>query len=119
MNRASFSTGDRVWRMPLWNYYSNHMKSKQFFFETLVVTKFVYLFILFILESATADLNNISAVAGGGSCTAAAFLKVSFHLYFLKFILLTCDHRDQPGFESSICYDHNKCRFQVYSVCNW
>jgi len=52
MNRASFSTGDRVWRMPLWNYYSNHMK-----------------------KSATADLNNISAVAGGGSCTAAAFLK--------------------------------------------
>ena len=29
-----------------------------------------------ISESATADLNNISAVPGGGSCTAAAFLKV-------------------------------------------
>ena len=24
---ASFSTGDRVWRMPLWNYYSELMKS--------------------------------------------------------------------------------------------
>ena len=87
MNRASFSTGDRVWRMPLWNYYSNHMKSKHFFFEKLVVTKFVYLFILFILESATADLNNISAVAGGGSCTAAAFLKVSFHFFPPKIYL--------------------------------
>ena len=34
--------------------------------------------LFFVLESATADLNNISAVAGGGSCTAAAFLKVFF-----------------------------------------
>merc|ERR1711962_415479 len=52
MNRASFNTGDRVWRMLLWNYYLEKMK-----------------------KSATADLNNISAVPGGGSCTAAAFLK--------------------------------------------
>ena len=28
MNRASFNTGDRVWRMPLWNYYLEKMKSK-------------------------------------------------------------------------------------------
>jgi len=52
INRASFNTGDRVWRMPLWNYYLEKMK-----------------------KSPTADLNNISAVPGGGSCTAAAFLK--------------------------------------------
>jgi len=51
-------------------------------FGKICFLKFVYLFSIFsILESATADLNNISAVAGGGSCTAAAFLKVSF-LFF-------------------------------------
>ena len=29
MQDASFSTGDRVWRMPLWNYYSELMRSMQ------------------------------------------------------------------------------------------
>jgi len=52
MQKASYSTGDRVWRMPLWNYYTQLMK-----------------------KSPTADLNNISPVPYGGSCTAAAFLK--------------------------------------------
>ena len=28
MKKASYLTGDRVWRMPLWNFYSNQMKSK-------------------------------------------------------------------------------------------
>ena len=28
ISKASFSTGDRVWRMPLWNFYSQQMKSK-------------------------------------------------------------------------------------------
>merc|ERR1719411_1873908 len=44
--------GDRVWRMPLWQHYSDKMK-----------------------KSALADLNNISLTPGGGACTAAAFLK--------------------------------------------
>ena len=28
ISKASFSTGDRVWRMPLWNFYTQQMKSK-------------------------------------------------------------------------------------------
>ena len=79
MNRASFSTGDRVWRMPLWNYYSNHMKSKQICSKKLSFQN-LFIFYFIFVESATADLNNISAVAGGGSCTAAAFLKVIFQV---------------------------------------
>ena len=27
IRKASFSTGDRVWRMPLWNFYTQQMKS--------------------------------------------------------------------------------------------
>ena len=46
-------TGDRVWRMPLWNIYSKQIQ-----------------------ESRLADLNNIGSKGVGGSCTAAAFLKV-------------------------------------------
>jgi len=45
------STGDRVWRMPLWQSYKDKMK-----------------------KSPLADLNNISLTPGGGSCTAAGFL---------------------------------------------
>jgi len=45
-------TGDRVWRMPLWQHYTDQVK-----------------------KSPLADLNNISLTPGGGSCTAAAFLK--------------------------------------------
>jgi len=44
-------TGDRVWRMPLWQTYKDKMKN-----------------------SPLADLNNISLTPGGGSCTAAGFL---------------------------------------------
>lgn len=49
---AAFHAGDRVWRMPLWKYYSDQIK-----------------------RSRLADLNNISGKPQGGSCTAAAFLK--------------------------------------------
>jgi len=49
---AGAHTGDRVWRMPLWDHYIKSMK-----------------------KSPLADLNNISLTPGGGSCTAAAFLK--------------------------------------------
>jgi len=45
-------TGDRVWRMPLWQHYTDKMK-----------------------KSPLADLNNVSSSPGGGSCTAAAFLR--------------------------------------------
>ncbi len=51
LQHASFRSGDRVWRMPLWKFYTAQMKSP------------------------TADLNNISSVPYGGSCTAAAFLR--------------------------------------------
>merc|ERR1711915_845506 len=52
LSAAGCSTGDRVWRMPLWEHYTNQMK-----------------------KSPLADLNNISLTPGGGSCTAAAFLR--------------------------------------------
>lgn len=53
LEKASYRTGDRVWRMPLFQHYTKQMTDSQL-----------------------ADLNNISnAGSGGGSCTAAAFLK--------------------------------------------
>jgi len=52
LEAAGSRTGDRVWRMPLWQHYTNQMK-----------------------KSPLADLNNISLTPGGGSCTAAAFLQ--------------------------------------------
>uniref|UniRef100_A0A8C4RPN8 Cytosol aminopeptidase n=1 Tax=Erpetoichthys calabaricus TaxID=27687 RepID=A0A8C4RPN8_ERPCA len=53
LRKASVVTGDRVWRMPLFEHYSRQMT-----------------------ESQLADLNNIGKDRGsGGACTAAAFLK--------------------------------------------
>lgn len=53
LSQNSVTSGDRVWRMPLYSHYSNKMKSDY------------------------ADLNNIAkANSGGGPCNAAAFLKV-------------------------------------------
>jgi len=51
LSECGASTGDRVWRMPLWQTYKDKMKN-----------------------SPLADLNNISLTPGGGSCTAAGFL---------------------------------------------
>lgn len=53
LQRAGMGTGDRVWRLPLFNHYSKQ-----------------------ILKSQLADVNNIGKHARqGGACTAAAFLK--------------------------------------------
>ncbi|XP_017948259.1 cytosol aminopeptidase isoform X1 [Xenopus tropicalis] len=53
LQEASVVTGDRVWRMPLFEHYSKQ-----------------------VTESALADLNNIGKYSrSGGACTAAAFLK--------------------------------------------
>ncbi|XP_054855292.1 cytosol aminopeptidase isoform X2 [Eublepharis macularius] len=49
---ASIVTGDRVWRMPLYEHYTKQ-----------------------VTESQLADLNNIGKYRSGGACTAAAFLK--------------------------------------------
>ncbi|KAF7995374.1 hypothetical protein HCN44_006481 [Aphidius gifuensis] len=46
-------TGDRVWRMPLWQHYNSKM------------TK----------PCKAADVNNLSKTKGGGSCSAAGFLR--------------------------------------------
>ncbi|KAF7686780.1 cytosol aminopeptidase [Silurus meridionalis] len=52
LHKASVMTGDRVWRMPLFQHYSRQ-----------------------VTESALADLNNIGKYSrSGGACTAAAFL---------------------------------------------
>ncbi|XP_075050803.1 cytosol aminopeptidase [Mixophyes fleayi] len=53
LQEASVVTGDRVWRMPLFEHYSKQ-----------------------VTESALADLNNVGKYSrSGGACTAAAFLK--------------------------------------------
>ncbi|XP_022106709.1 cytosol aminopeptidase-like [Acanthaster planci] len=53
LHQAGVETGDRLWRMPLFQHYSSQMT-----------------------ESHLADVNNIGKHArSGGSCTAAAFLK--------------------------------------------
>uniref|UniRef100_A0A6J0V4K4 Cytosol aminopeptidase n=1 Tax=Pogona vitticeps TaxID=103695 RepID=A0A6J0V4K4_9SAUR len=50
--KASILTGDRVWRMPLFEHYTKQVTDCQL-----------------------ADLNNIGKYRSGGACTAAAFLK--------------------------------------------
>ncbi|KAL4231184.1 bleomycin hydrolase [Mactra antiquata] len=53
LQKAGSTTGDRLWRMPLFNHYTKQVTVSQL-----------------------ADVNNIGAHArSGGSCTAAAFLK--------------------------------------------
>ncbi|XP_017273583.1 cytosol aminopeptidase isoform X2 [Kryptolebias marmoratus] len=53
LHKASVVTGDRVWRMPLFQHYSKQ-----------------------VTDSQLADLNNIGKYSrSGGACTAAAFLK--------------------------------------------
>lgn len=53
LHRASVVTGDRVWRMPLFQHYTRQ-----------------------VTDSQLADLNNIGKYSrSGGACTAAAFLK--------------------------------------------
>ncbi|GBM58306.1 Cytosol aminopeptidase [Araneus ventricosus] len=53
LNKAGYVTGDRVWRMPLYDYYKKAVK-----------------------DSHLADLNNIGKKGReAGSCTAAAFLR--------------------------------------------
>ncbi|XP_048458865.1 cytosol aminopeptidase [Rhincodon typus] len=52
LRQASVVTGDRVWRMPLFQHYTRQ-----------------------VTESQLADLNNIGKYRSGGACTAAAFLR--------------------------------------------
>ncbi|XP_060772539.1 cytosol aminopeptidase [Neoarius graeffei] len=53
LHKASAITGDRVWRMPLFQHYTRQ-----------------------VTESALADLNNVGKYSrSGGACTAAAFLQ--------------------------------------------
>lgn len=52
LRKAGGETGDRVWRFPLWKHYTN-----------LVTGYDAY------------DVNNVGKGKGGGSCTAAAFLR--------------------------------------------
>lgn len=52
IHQSGSETGDRVWRMPLFKHYTNQMTEHEGY-----------------------DLNNLGKGTGGGSCTAAAFLK--------------------------------------------
>lgn len=58
VKKASALSGDRVWLMPLWNYYSNEIK-----------------------HYPSVDLSN-EGRSSAQSCLAAAFLKVIFHPSF-------------------------------------
>jgi cytosol aminopeptidase len=75
IHAAGSETGDRVWRMPLFKHYSDQMtgnkKNKQH--KTDTYTKFYSL--LNFSEHDGYDLNNLGKGKGGGSCTAAAFLR--------------------------------------------
>ncbi|XP_012592986.1 cytosol aminopeptidase [Microcebus murinus] len=50
--QASIETGDRVWRMPLFEHYTRQ-----------------------VVDCQLADVNNVGKYRAGGACTAAAFLK--------------------------------------------
>uniref|UniRef100_A0A1A9Z4U8 Cytosol aminopeptidase n=1 Tax=Glossina pallidipes TaxID=7398 RepID=A0A1A9Z4U8_GLOPL len=52
INHASMHTGDRVWRLPLWNYYTEQVTSDM-----------------------TSDVQNYGIGSGGRPCKAAAFLR--------------------------------------------
>lgn len=52
LRKAGSDSGDRVWRMPLWKYYTKS-----------------------ITDYKAYDVNNIGKAVWGGACTAAAFLK--------------------------------------------
>ncbi|RZC40296.1 cytosol aminopeptidase [Asbolus verrucosus] len=52
LQEAGSNSGDRVWRFPLWKFYTKQLT-----------------------ENNAYDINNVGKVRGGGSCTAAAFLK--------------------------------------------
>ncbi|CAG9822474.1 unnamed protein product [Phaedon cochleariae] len=52
LQSAGSVTGDRVWRMPLWRHYTKQ-----------------------VADHPAYDLNNVGKGKGGGSCTAAAFLR--------------------------------------------
>lgn len=52
LQTAGSTTGDRVWRFPLWKHYTKQ-----------------------VTEYPAFDVNNVGKGKGGGSCTAAAFLK--------------------------------------------
>lgn len=68
LENAGSRTGDRVWRMPLWRHYTKK-----------------------ITENGAYDVDNVGKGKGGGSCTAAAFLR--------EFIPEKCDwlHLDIAG----------------------
>lgn len=52
IRNASIHTGDRVWRMPLWKCFTDHMR-----------------------VSTSADISNVGSGRGGEACKAAAFLR--------------------------------------------
>ncbi|XP_063977725.1 cytosol aminopeptidase-like isoform X2 [Diachasmimorpha longicaudata] len=53
LRQSGSITGDRMWRMPLWQHFNNQMTKPY----------------------KAADLNNCARAKGGGSCTAAGFLR--------------------------------------------
>lgn len=52
IKNASIHTGDRVWRMPLWNCFADQMRT-----------------------TTSADIDNVGKGRGGEACKAAAFLR--------------------------------------------
>lgn len=101
LEKASVDSGDRVWRMPLFKHFTKQMTGKMHFLNVLLMilllyyfqyNSFAFCFNFFVhhfgsdfnwfgnnacvTDYEAYDLNNISkSPKGGGSCTAAAFLR--------------------------------------------
>ncbi|CAO1322192.1 unnamed protein product [Diamesa hyperborea] len=77
MKNASIHTGDRVWRLPLWNYFSDQIKS-----------------------SPTVDIQNIGRGHGGDTCKSAALLRefvpCGDWLHMDTFNVMTTNGEDYP-----------------------
>lgn len=74
---AGHYTGDRMWRFPLWNYYSSLLQGNcpvSIYLFIIIIDFFLNYFS--IIGYSGFDLDNIGKGKGGGACTAAAFLKV-------------------------------------------
>lgn len=78
LERAGAVTGDRMWRFPLWKAYTKQISDYPAF-----------------------DLNNIGKGKGGGSCTAAAFLK---EFVPEKTVWMHLDIASVMGPESNVSY---------------
>lgn len=77
LRAAGTLSGDRVWRMPLWQYYNNKMTSKILVLNKLINYSpvVITIFNCFAEPTKSADINNMAKARAAGSCVAAGFLR--------------------------------------------